>query len=373
MVYTNGHAAVSPASRMLVPETSKVTEVVNSGARRRFLLALPPSRFLALFLNAALLAWIPSVQAQNPAMEKADGAISGTVFSQGDNRPVGHVAISLKSHAAGIFRSILADIEGHFEVRGLPPGAYEVAVDEDGYEPVRTNVQLDGPVVKVALYLKATIPAPISRKKYTVSVRELRIPDKARDEYRKGLDRLAKNDVAGSLGHFTKAAALSPEYYEAIYHEGMVEMKLGRKEEAGQAFQKAIDLSGGQYAWARFGYGYLLYLDGNAREAESVVRKGLEVDQNSPDGHVILAMVLLRLDRPDEAEKSAREALLRNPDSAEAYLVLSDVYGRRRNFHEQLQDLDTYLKLAPAGPASQRVHEAREVTMRLLAQSRPQE
>jgi tetratricopeptide (TPR) repeat protein len=339
----------------------------------RFPSKLIPNIFLGVFLNIALLAWSPSVQAQNPTLEKVDGAISGTVFSQEDNRPVGHVAVSLKSHAAGIFRSILADIEGHFEVRGLPPGAYEVAVEEDGYEPVRTNVQLDGPPVKVALYLKATVPAPISRKKYTVSVRELRIPDKARDEYKKGLDLLAKNDLAGSLSHFSKAAEGSANYYEAVYHAGLVEMKLGRKEDARQAFQKAIDLSGGQYAKAEFGYGYLLYVDGNAREAEGIVRRGLEVDQNSPDGHLILGMVLLQLGQVDEAEKSAREALLRNPNSAEAYLVLSDVHGRRRNFHEQLQELDAYLKLDPTGPASRRVHEAREAVMRILAKSRPQD
>jgi tetratricopeptide (TPR) repeat protein len=200
----------------------------------------------------------------------------------------------------------------------------------------------------------------------------LKIPGKARDEYQKGLDRLAKNDLAGSLSHFRKAAAAYPDFYEAFYHLGTVEMKLGRNDEARQAFQKAIDLSGGRYAWAEFGYAYLLYLEGKAEEAERMARKGLEVDQNSANGHVILGMALLRRDRPDEAEKSAHEALLRNPNSAEAYLILSDVYGRRRNYREQLQDLDTYLKLDPTGPASQRVHQAREAAMRLLSASRPQ-
>jgi tetratricopeptide (TPR) repeat protein len=305
--------------------------------------------------------------------EKAEGAICGAVFSQADNRPVGQVAISLKSHAAGIFRSILADIEGHFEVRGLPPGTYDVIVEEDGYEPVRTKVQLDSPQVQVALYLKTSTPPKISQKRYTVSVRELRISDKARDEYNKGLEGLAKNELAGSLSHFTKAAALSPEYYEAIYHEGLVEMKLGRREEAGQAFQKAIDLSRGQYARADFGYAYYLYLDGKEGEAESVVRKGLELDQNSADGYVILGMVLLRLERLDEAEKSVHEAVLRNPNSPDAHLVLSDIQARRGNYHQQLQELDTYLKLAPAGPASQRVHEVREAAMSIIEHSRPKE
>lgn len=373
MVFTIDQTTVFAASRIFFRGRSRLSEVANLRVWRRFPPALVLNRSLAIFLNMALFACSPSVHAQVSGTEKAGGVISGTVFFRGDNRPVGQVAISLKSHAAGIFRSILADIEGHFEVRDLPPGTYDVAVDEAGYEPVRTKVQVNGSSLKLVLYLTSTTPPQIRQKSYTVSVHELKIPGKARDEYQKGLDRLAKNDLADSLSHFTKAAVAYPDFYEAIYHMGVVEMKLGRNDEARQAFQKAIDLSGGRYAWAEFGYAYLLYLEGKAGEAESMVRKGLEVDQNSADGHVILGMTLLRLDRPDEAEKSALEALLRNPNSAEAYLILSDVYGRRRNYREQLQDLDVYLKLDPTGPAIQRVQQAREAAIRLLAGSRPQQ
>ena len=89
----------------------------------------------------------------------------------------------------------------------------------------------------------------------------------------------------GSLAYFRKATAAYPEYYEAHYHAGVAELRLGHHAEAMQAFQKAIDLSGGRYARAAFGIGYLLYLEGNPGEAEKVIRRGLEVDDHSPDGH----------------------------------------------------------------------------------------
>jgi len=81
----------------------------------------------------------------------------------------------------------------------------------------------------------------------------------------------------------------------------------------------------------------------------------------------------LRLDRVDEAERSAREALLRNPNFAEAYLVISDVYGRRHDYLAQLQNLDAYLRLEPSGSSSERVRQAREITLRNLAESHPQD
>jgi regulator of sirC expression with transglutaminase-like and TPR domain len=81
----------------------------------------------------------------------------------------------------------------------------------------------------------------------------------------------------------------------------------------------------------------------------------------------------MQLNRPDEAERSAREALLRNPNFADAYLVRSDVYGRKGDYRAQLQDLDAYLKLEPNGPANERVRRGREAALRILAKSHPQD
>jgi len=327
-----------------------------------------------LFLNMSLIVWVPTpmAQAQLPTDEQERGKISGTVLLKKGNRPASQVAVKLKSHAAGIFRSVLTDLEGHFEVRSLPPSTYEIVVDEPGYEPAQASTQLDGSSSPLVLYLNPPNPAQSQRNSYTVSARELKIPDKARKEYIKGLRSMGQNDLAGSVSHFTKAAQAFPDYYEAFYHIGVAETRRDRLEEALPAFQKAIDLSGGSYAWAEFGMGYLLYVEGKTEEAVTTVRRGLQVDGNSPDGYTILGMVLLRLDRPDEAEKCAREALLRNPDFAQAYLVLSDAYGRRREYRAQLQGLDSYLKLEPNGADSEHVRQARELVQGLLTRIPPE-
>jgi Tfp pilus assembly protein PilF len=337
---------------------------------------VPPIRSLKFLLNLLLISvtWIactPIAQAQVSDFQSTDGKISGIVLSQGDNRPMTQVAISLKSHSAGVFRSVLTDYDGHFEVVGLAPGTYEISVEESGYQPVRTKAQLDGPSLRLVLYLMSSTEPQTRTKSYSVSVRDLQISGKAHEEYNKGLLSLAKKDLVASLNHFAKAAKAFPQYYEAFYHMGVVQTSLGKMGEAMQAFQRSIDLSGGRYAWAHFGLGYALYLDDKPGEAESIIRRGLEVDGNSPDGHAILGMVLLRLNRPDEAEKSAREALLRKPDFAQAYLVLSDSYASRREYREELQGLDTYLKLEPNGASSERARQAREMALKFLADPLP--
>ena len=328
---------------------------------------IPRILFLSFSLNLVLIAWAPIASAQSSHFVTTDGKISGTVLLKANNRPASQVAVKLKSHAAGIFRSILTDLEGHFEVKSLPPSTYEIVVDEPGYEQAQASTQLDGSSSELVLYLKSSsVPQP-TRDNYAVSVRELKIPDKARHEYEKGLGSLAKKDVAGSLSHFTKAAEAFPDYYEAYYHVGVAETKLGHKDQARRAFQKAIDLSGGGYAWAEFGFGYLLYLEGKSEEAVTIIQRGLEADDSSHVGYLILGMALLRLERLEEAERSAHEALLRKPNFAQAYLVLADVYARRHEYRAQMQDLDVYLKLEPNGEENEHVRQARAVVLRILA------
>jgi len=345
----------------------ELSEVEKSRQRKSFLTIL----VLNSLLNLTLLACPPSAKAQASSLAMAEGEISGTVLLEPDKRPASQVAVRLKSRVAGVFRSVLTDFEGHFRVRDLPRGTYDIAVDEDGYEAAQTSALLDGPSAKLVVYLK-TRSGPIRQSRYTVSVRELKIPGKAHNEFENGLVRIAKNDPAGSVSHFTKAIHLFPGYFEAYYNLGVAEMTLRHTGEAIKDFQTSIDLSGGRYALAEFGYAYLLCQEGRPSEAEKMVRRGLEVEDSSAEGYVILADALIQLNRADEAERSAQEALLRNPNLADAYLVHSNIAARKGNYSAQLQDYDAYLRLEPAGPASASVRQAREATLKILAGPRSQ-
>jgi tetratricopeptide (TPR) repeat protein len=213
--------------------------------------------------------------------------------------------------------------------------------------------------------------APVVRSAAKVSVRELHIPAKARDEFNRGLRSLEKRDTAGSLRHFDAALRVYPEYYEAYYHEGITALIERNNEAALRCFQKAIDASEKGYPPAEFGFGLALMREGKPEEAEGVVRHGLESDPNNPDGHVVLGFVLLKLKRPDEAEKNAREALnVHAPNSAKGYLVLSDLNAERGNYEDQARDLDIYLKLCPKDPNKSTLQAVRDLAKRLATRTR---
>jgi Tfp pilus assembly protein PilF len=326
------------------------------------------------WLLLSLLVCTPIARAQIAGFDRQIVEIFGTVFAEGDNRPIGGTIVNIRSLTGGPFISVLTDSSGRFQVSGLDPGMYEIVVEEAGYEPTRETLQvLRGPSPPLELHLRTSNRSPVRRTDYAVSVRELRIPGKARNAFEKGLERLAKNDAVGSRTQFVRATTAFPDYYEAYYHMGVADLRLGHEEEAALAFQKAIDLSGGHYVWAQFALGLLLCRRGDYAEAETVIRQGLDLNGSPATGHLFLSVALFRLNRLEDAEKSAREVLFRKPGFAWAYLVLADIHGCRGEYGMQLHDLDAYLKLEPHGPASKPVREVREVVRRIVFRAKDEE
>lgn len=216
--------------------------------------------------------------------------------------------------------------------------------------------------------LQAEAPTETSRANSpSVSVRELSIPRRASDAYKKGIDHLAKHDPAGSLVHLQRAASEFPDFYEAHYAIGLAQLNLGRQEEAQQAFQRSIDASGGHYAKPHFGLSLVLCNQQKFAEAEPIIRRALELAPSFVPGQFTLAWTLFGLNRVDEAEKNAHEVLLRDPRFALAHLLLALIYNRRGDSSAVLSEVDAYLRLTPDGPLSDQMRVVQESLRRKVA------
>jgi tetratricopeptide (TPR) repeat protein len=215
---------------------------------------------------------------------------------------------------------------------------------------------------------QAEAPTETSRANSpSVSVRELSIPRRASNAYKKGIDHLAKHDPAGSLVHLQHAASEFPDFYEAYYAIGLAQLNLGRQEEAQQAFQRSIDASGGHYAKPLFGLSLVLCNQQKFAEAEPIIRRALELAPSFVPGQFTLAWTLFGLNRLDEAEKNAHEVLVRDPRLALAHLLLAHIYNRRGDASTVLSEVDAYLRLTPDGPLSDQMRVVQESLRRKVA------
>jgi len=178
-----------------------------------------------------------------------------------------------------------------------------------------------------------------------VSVQELRMSDKGRRAFAKGAALLEKGEAAASLAYFDQAIEEFPGFYKAYYDLGIAHFRLGHTLEAGQAFQKSIDLTGGGYAPPEFGMGMVLCETQELEKAETVIQRGLDLEPGSATGKYFLGLAQFGLNHLVEAERSLRQALLRRANFPQAYLLLARIHQRQNNSPALVEDLQEYLKL----------------------------
>ena len=327
------------------------------------------ARILAGWFLAPLVCTLVA-QAQITGFNAAPGTISGSVMFAADNRAASGIKVEVRSFTGEPVATVVTSWEGDFQIGVAGSGTYIVTVQEPGFEPVQQVVDVHlGFRSLLWLYLRRASVSPADHPGYKVSVRELTIPDKARKEYEKGLKCLAKNDPAGSLAHFNRAAAAFSKYFEAHYQIGVADLKLGREEEAEQAFQKSVDLSEGRYPEPQLALGLLLCQRRQYAEAEAIMRRESELVPDSWASPFVLAWALLGLNRLDEADRNVHTAIERKPDFAPAHLLRANIRVRRRDYATVLRELDTFLKLQPDGALTSQVRQFREQVERAWSNS----
>jgi tetratricopeptide (TPR) repeat protein len=328
--------------------TTEKSQYLRNAALQHLIL-----RSVAGWIAMTFLILVQASWGQSPSSPEIRETICGEVYFQGTGAPATGVEVQLAGLGGPFLATAQTDWSGRFRFSNVREGSYTISIEMPGYVPIQQTVQSVDGLQDIVLQLMRNIP-PAQRVagENLVSVRELRIPDKAREALQKGMERLQKNDAAGSLVQFSHAAAAFPDYYEAYYQMGVANMLLGQAGEAEQDFQKAIDLSQGRFADAQFSLGLLFCQRQRFAEAEPIIRRGLERDANSSRGHYALARALLGEGKFEDAEKSAHRAVLLNATFTLSYLVLAEVHLRQRTYLSVLDDLDSYLKLDPNGLAS---------------------
>jgi Tfp pilus assembly protein PilF len=280
----------------------------------------------------------------------------GTVLIAGDDLPAEQVTVELWNAAGAPVASTVTGWGGEFHFAGIDPGEYLLSAGKIGFESTSAKVQIPLDENRVTLRLKRLTGAGQA----VVSARDLIIPVKAQVALRDGIN-LLKSDLPRAIASLQHAIALFPNYYEAYHVLGMANLTMGRLPEASEAFRWSIELSDHQYARPLLALGAILCDQGRFAEAESKIREGLQLDDTPWIGHLLLARALFGLNRWDDAEVSAREAILREPDVADAYLLLAHIHARQRNEAAVPGDLEEFLKVEPHGTISDKVRAVQSI------------
>lgn len=323
----------------------------NPFARSCFRLAL----ITCFALSAALSVYSQGVlpgSSRGPATGSGNNTIQGRVhFPTGQS--TGTVKVSLETTSSfGSSSSTATDQDGTFRFRGLEPGSYTVVVDagnqfEKAREPVVIDNESRGRLVQVAIQLHYKIDA--SNPAFAG------VPEKALSLYQKATAAVKKGDNKAAVQFLTDAVAAYPNFTLALSDLGFQYMKLNQFDKAAETYETLIKLKPGDPT-GHLNLGIARYNQKKFEDAETHLRKALDLKATGPMAHYYLGLTLVSLKRHGEALPEFEATVANGGENiALAHRYLGGLYMSTNKNQQAADELEKYLKLDPKAPDAERI------------------
>jgi tetratricopeptide (TPR) repeat protein len=277
--------------------------------------------------------------------------ITGRFILDNSEFTCNHCVVTLLGGGVRPVATALLDMSGTFVFNHVPPGAYTIHADLDGFEPV--NQEVDASDIKSRL----TLMISLVRKRVVqssdpkiVDVSELtdRYPKKAVSLFEKGSDSLKNKKTNDAIKYLQNAVELAPTFYAAHNQLGIALREAGRDDEAEVEFRKAHELNSTAVEPLLNLTG--IYLDHNEPDrAVAAGEEAVKVNSRSGPAFFSLGIALYKAAMLDRAETALRRALELAPKLSTARLVLANVYLKLQRYDNTLEQLNKYIFENPDG------------------------
>ena len=270
------------------------------------------------------------------------------------NRPL---QVELISNGGTPISAAQTNGTGNADFMVMSGGTYRIQVSGQGVETTTADVRIpDGEQIHTeTVNVKASAPtneqheAPGSSA--TISIAEMNVPDKARDELQKGMEAFAKGDMEKAQQRFEKAISIYPQYARAYATEGIIAVKSGDRVKAKALFSKAIEVDDTFVP----GYLYLARLefqDKNYTETESLLRKLMVLNPSVPDAVALLASAEYMNKEYDKALADARRThtLPNHEQFADVHLLAGKILEMQNQAQAAIVEYQLFLKESPNSP-----------------------
>ncbi|HMD35466.1 MAG TPA: tetratricopeptide repeat protein, partial [Vicinamibacterales bacterium] len=167
--------------------------------------------------------------------------------------------------------------------------------------------------------------------------------------------KVAAEDVLGYEGEIERR----PDEAGLRDDAAMLYLELGRPEEAGEHFRKALALKGPDAA-AHYNLGTALTLGRHLDQAEYEYRQALRLDPSYANAHNNLGNVLMAEGKFADAIQQFRDVVRLQPESAVAHSNLSTALASAGDYTGAIEEADAALKLKPVEPLASELRKRRD-------------
>jgi tetratricopeptide (TPR) repeat protein len=245
--------------------------------------------------------------------------------------------------------------DGHFEFQGVPTGDYIVETYEtDVFEATETQVSvfprnaLEPSPMTAALFITLPLKAAPERAPTgeVMADVDLNVPKKALKHYETGMKNLDKGNSAQAIAELQAAIEIFPNYYAA-------RLELGRELRLRKRFPEALEVVEPLVALApkradpHIEHGIILLGLERRDDAIAELEAALRLGESSWAAHLYLGWALLEQDG-EKAEPHFKRALeIDEHKAARAHLALARLAEAKGYRLLALSHLDAYLALMP--------------------------
>jgi Tfp pilus assembly protein PilF len=292
----------------------------------------------------------PSMADPGYAMSRMDYCtITGTV-STSDHRPAANARVELRNEETGaILASGYTGPTGSFRVSGIPRGSYEV-IASLGISEARESVEAMGVDDSVNLTLPHTDNTTSGQD--MVSVAELRVPDKAKDQLRKAQEAFNKGKTTDALKGIQKALKIYPQYADAFVLRGIMHIDGENLDAAIDDFQQALRCDPSA-VMAYIGTGAVFNMQGRFDEALRELDRGVALQPASWQAEFEIAKANLGKGNFQAALTHVNRAQELSADQFyPVHLIKAHAFLGLKDYSAAIPELEKFLSKDRNGPES---------------------
>ncbi|HLJ30317.1 MAG TPA: tetratricopeptide repeat protein [Candidatus Angelobacter sp.] len=313
------------------------------------------------YVSPALIAFnICSLAQRNPIFAPRPGqsmgqdifnSLSGSVVSA-DNKPLKNVRVELRNGNGSTLNSVYTNSAGMFEFPAVQAGMYEI-VATSGVEQAQERIEMDNAPSSVSLRLPVRSAATDGRGMASVSVAQYKVPEKARDAFKKAQSEIGKGQTDDAQKHLAKALEIYPNYADALALRGVLKMGANDHEGAIADLQQAIT-NDENCALAYLVMGAVLNMQSKFDDAIRTLQRGEALAPNSWQAYFEMGKALIGKAQYEPALRQLDRAQTLAPiDYPLIHLVRAHAMLALNNYSDAMTELQAYLAKDPQGPNSQ--------------------
>lgn len=322
------------------------------------------SRLLLMFIfmfAAALGVYGQGIGDRNRAGDSEGRfTIQGRVYLP-DGRPAQNMKIDVASNDEGT-KSYHTNMDGVFHTGSVKAGNYTISASAPGIPLEREYLTIDrdspsGQTYNVTLFLRVE-----GQKKgdfYSSNPLFKDVPKPALDKFKKGVEKMEKDDAKGAVVLFDEAITAYPNFAVAYHQKGSAHLKENELDKGLEAFVKAVSINP-DYVEAKYSVGYTQYLKKNYVVAAAVFDDVLKQQADMAEANMYLGISLYNLKNVDAAEAGLKKAVSAKGGEklALAHLYLGQIYAQKKRNADAVLELEKYLELLPKAPNAERIRSA---------------